>query len=278
MLTRERIERICYGGTYTLNEHTELCQMAAGAVNAEARVRQLEEVLRQCACKECKHLNPLSSCLFGRGACEAARAALSPAPAQPAKACATCGKLGGDGRIPYASHSIHAGKSEPCPTCAAQPAKAGPPITRYTCCGQPTGPFPEAVAGCDYVHLECSAPKPTEKSEGREANMMIDGLHDLSVKLEAVEADRDLLDGFMREVGAALLGPPEEGTEWGGGGIMDGIQDLKRVVEAARAVAGACIEEHNFLHDDNEDEDDEYDTMMRPLWGRLRKALDAVKP
>jgi hypothetical protein len=38
---------------------------------------------------------------------------------------------------------------------------------------------------------------------------------------------RAQLDAFMREVGAALLGPPEEGTEWGGGGILDGIRKLQ---------------------------------------------------
>ncbi len=54
------------------------------------------------------------------------------------------------------------------------------------------------------------------------------------------------------------------------------IEALEEIAEAARAVAGACIEEHNFLHDDNDNEDDEYDTMMRPLWGRLRKALVAA--
>lgn len=43
-------------------------------------------------------------------------------------------------------------------------------------------------------------------------------------------------DTFMREVAAALLGPPEEGHEWGGGGILDGIRDLKARVASLEAL------------------------------------------
>jgi hypothetical protein len=55
-------------------------------------------------------------------------------------------------------------------------------------------------------------------------------------QIDALKAERDeasdALHGFMREVGAALLGEPEEGTDWGGGGILDGIRDLKAEVKA----------------------------------------------
>lgn len=56
-------------------------------------------------------------------------------------------------------------------------------------------------------------------------------------RYEAAKADR----AFWDEVAEALLGPPEPGTTWGGGGILGGIRDLKaerdRYREALRVIA-----------------------------------------
>lgn len=55
---------------------------------------------------------------------------------------------------------------------------------------------------------------------------------------DAMRAERDEaqshLDEFMAMVGEALLGPPEKGTEWGGGGILDGIKTMRREAGEAR--------------------------------------------
>lgn len=46
------------------------------------------------------------------------------------------------------------------------------------------------------------------------------------------------LDDFIREVAWQLLGPPESGTVWGGGAIVDGIRALKTERDEAKREAG----------------------------------------
>ncbi len=96
-------------------------------------------------------------------------------------------------------------------------------MTEYRCDPKPEAPSDELVDICDDCGVQFTI------SQGRGCGCPMRTFEEDNKRLRAeLEAARAVLDDFMREVGAALLGAPEDGTEWGGGGILDGIRDLKR--------------------------------------------------
>jgi len=62
-LTKERIDAIAHGSNYTLNEHTELCQLAAEALRtreASAAARERLRTLTEGAPPETEETPPLN--------------------------------------------------------------------------------------------------------------------------------------------------------------------------------------------------------------------------